>query len=75
MNRNELIGTIIGKGLAYTVKGVGVLKLSQVIGPQGVILLKGGSKIINYASKNYVRTDFSSEKIFSDAIDGIFFAD
>ena len=38
-----------------------------------MILVKGGSKIINYASKNYVRTDFSSEKIFSDAIDASFF--
>ena len=75
MNRNELIGTVIGKGLAYTVKTVGVLKLSQVISPQGVIILKGGIKIINYASTNYVRTDFSSESIFSDAIDGSFFAD
>ena len=75
MNKNELIGTVIGKGLAYTVKGVGFLKLSELISPQGVILVKGGSKIINYVSKNYVRTDFSSEKIFSDAIDGSFFAD
>ena len=71
MNRNKLIG----KGLAYTVKGVACLKLTQVISPQGIILVKCGSKIINYASKNYVRTDFSCEKIFSDAIDGSFFAD
>lgn len=75
MNRNKLIGTVIGKGLAYTVKGVTVLKLSQLINPQDVILIKDGSKIINYASKNYVRTYFSSEKIFSDAIDANFFAE
>ena len=61
MNRNQLIGTLIGKRLAYTIKGV--------------ILVKGGSRIINYATKNHVRTDFSSEKIFSDAIDASFFAD
>ena len=73
MNRNEIIDTVIGKGLAYTVKGVAFLKLSKLISPQGVILVKGGSRIINYASKNYVRTDFSSEKIFSDAIDASFF--
>ena len=43
MNRNKLIG----KGLAYTVKVVACLKLTQVISPQGVILVKCGSKIIN----------------------------
>jgi len=52
---------VIGKGLVYTVKSV--------------ILVKGTSKIINYASKNYVRTNFNSQKIFSDAIDASFFAD
>ena len=34
MNRNELIGTVIGKGLAYTVKGITLVKLSQLISPQ-----------------------------------------
>lgn len=39
MNRNELIGTVIGKGFAYRVKGVAFLKLSQLISSQGVILV------------------------------------
>ena len=36
---------------------------------------KYGSKILQYTAKNYVRTDFKSETIFSDAIDASFFAD
>jgi hypothetical protein len=44
-----------------------------------VLLLKSGSKycleLAKYASKNYARTDFSSEAIFADAINASFFAD
>jgi hypothetical protein len=47
--------------------------------PQSVILLKTGTKygirLIKYASKNYIRTNFDSETIFSDAIDASFLAD
>ena len=66
---------VISKGLAYILKSAAVLKLSQLLSPQGIILIKGASIIVNYASKNYVRTDFNSEKIFSDAINASFFAD
>lgn len=83
MNRNEIIGTIIGKILGYAVQGFTYCKISEVLvqnlNPQSVILIKTGTKyglkLINYTSKNYVRTDFKSETIFSDAIDGSFFAD
>ena len=36
---------------------------------------KYGVKLIKYTSKNFVRTDFNSETILSDAIEASFFAD
>jgi hypothetical protein len=79
MNRNEIIGTFIGKTLGYLVQGVAYAKIAEVANPQSVIFIKVGtkygSKILQYTAKNYVRTDFKSETIFSDAIDASFFAD
>ena len=79
MNRNEIIGTIIGKTLGYAVQGYVYSEIANAINPQSVVLIKTGTKygirLIKYTSKNYVRTDFKSETIFSDAIDASFFAD
>ena len=79
MNRNEIIGTVIGKTLGYAIQGVAYAKIAEALNPQSAILIgtskKYGSKILQYAAKNYVRTDFKSETIFSDAIDASFFAD
>ena len=79
MNRNEIIGTAIGKTLGYALQGLVYSEIAHAFNPQTVFLLrtstKYGIKLINYASKNYVRTDFKSETIFSDAIDASFFAD
>jgi hypothetical protein len=79
MNRNELIGTLIGKTLGYAVQGFIYSEIATVLDPQSVFLIKAGTKygirLIKYTSKNYVRTDFKSETIFSDAIDASFFAD
>ena len=79
MNRNQIIGTLIGKTLGYTIQGVIYFKIAIAINPQSAVLIKTGTKytmkLIKYTSKNYVRTDFRSERIFSDAIDASFFAD
>jgi hypothetical protein len=79
MNRNEIIGTFIGKALGYAVQGVAYVKIAEALNPRSVILIrtgeKYGSKIIQYTDKNYIRTDFKTETIFSDAIDASFFAD
>ena len=79
MNRNVIIGTIIGNTLGYAVQGVVYSELANAMNPQSVILLKTGTKygirLIKYASKNYIRTNFDSETIFSDAIDASFLAD
>ena len=79
MNRNEIIGTFIGKTLGYAVQGFVYSKIASAINPQSVLLIKTGTKygirLIKYTSNNYVRTDFKSETIFSDAIDASFFAD
>ena len=79
MNRNELIGTIIGKTVGYTVQGFLYSEIARKINPQSVILIKTGTKygvkLIKYTSKNFVRTDFNSETILSDAIEASFFAD
>lgn len=79
MNRNELIGTIIGKTVGYATQAFVYYEVAKVITPKGVILIKTGTKygtrLIKYTSKNYIRTDFKSETIFSDAIDASFFAD
>ena len=79
MNRNEIIGTVIGKTLGYVVQGFVYSEIAKAINPQSALLIKTGTKygirLIKYTSKNYVRTDFRSETIFSDAIDASFFAD
>jgi hypothetical protein len=79
MNRNEIIGTIIGKTMGYAVQGVVYCKIAEAISPESVLLIKTTAKysvkLISYTSKNYIRTDFRSETIFSDAIDASFFAD
>jgi len=79
MNRNEIIGTFIGKTLGYTIQGVAYVKIAQALNPQSVILLRTGAKygckVLQYTAKNYVRIDFKNETIFSDAIDASFFAD
>ena len=79
MNRNERIGTVIGKMLGYAVQGFVYSEIASAINPQSVILIRNGTKhgirLIKYTSKNYLRTDFKSETIFSDAIDASFFAD
>jgi hypothetical protein len=78
LNRNEIIGTFIGKTLGYVVQGIVYSQLAEVINPQNVILLKVGTKygikVVNWTSKSYLRTDFKSETIFSDAIDASFLA-
>ena len=74
MNRNEMIGTFIGTTLGYAVQGVVYGKMVQELNPSSVVLIRIGAKIIQYTAKNYVRTDFKSETIFSDAIDASFFA-
>lgn len=79
MNRNEVIGTVIGKTLGYAVQGFIFSEIANAINPQSALLIKTGTKygirLIKYTAKNYVRTDFKSETIFSDAIDASFFAD
>lgn len=79
MNRNEIIGTFIGKTVGYALQGLVYTQIAEAINPQSVILLKTGTKygikLVNWTSKNYIRTDFKSETIFFDAIDAIFFAD
>ena len=79
MNRNEIIGTLIGKTLGYAVQGIVYSEIASALNPQSVILIrtgaKYGSKILQYTAKNYIRTDFKTETIFSDAIDASFFAD
>lgn len=79
MNRNELIGTIIGKTLGYAVQGFAYSEAASFVGPTNVVLMRAGLrygiKLIKYTSKNFVRTDFKSETIFSDAVDASFFAD
>ena len=44
MNRNEIIGTIIGKTLGYVVQGVIYSELAKAINPQNIILIKAGTK-------------------------------
>ena len=79
MNRNQIIGTVIGKTLGYAVQGFVYSEIANAINPPSVILIKTGTnygiRLIKYTSKNYIRTDFKSETIFSDAIDASFFAD
>ena len=79
MNRNEAIGTFIGTTLGYAVQGVILSKLLRLTnirsGFMVKILIKWCFRLVKYISKIYVRTDFRSETIFSEAIDASFFAD
>jgi len=79
MNRNQVIGTVIGKTVGYTIQGFLYAEIASAINPQTAILIRTGTKygikLVRYTSKNYVRTNFESETIFSDAIDASFFAD
>lgn len=65
--------------MGYAVQVVAYAKIAEALNPQNVILIrtgaKYGSKIIQYTVKNYVRTDFKTEIIFSDAINASFFTD
>lgn len=78
-NRNKVIGLFIGKTLGYTTQSFMYCKIANVLNPESAILIKTGTKygirLLKHASKNYARRDFSTEKIFSDAIDASFFAD
>lgn len=78
MNRNQIIGTIIGKTLGYAVQGLVYSEIATLTSPRTLILIRTGTKygirLIQYTSKSYARIDFSSETIFSDAIDASFFA-
>ena len=64
MNRNEIIGTLIGKILGYAVQG---FVYSRIIHPKTVFLIKTtaktSAKLINYSSKKYVRTDYKPKTI------------
>ena len=79
MNKNQLSGTVIGKTLGYAVQGFLYSEIANAINLQSVVLIKTSTKygirLIKYTSKNYVRADFRSETVFSDAIDANFFAD
>ena len=75
MNRNQIMGTIIGKTLGQALQGFVYSEIANAMNPQSAIFIRTGIKFIKYTSKNYVRTDFKSETIFSDAIDVSFFAD
>ena len=78
-NRNQVIGNCIGKTLGYAVQGYVYSEIASALSPQSLVLVKTGIvygiRIARYTSKNYIRTDFESETIFSDAIDASFFAD
>lgn len=78
MNRNEIIGTVIGQFLGYAAQGFIYSRIAKAMNPQTGIIVKivsrYGIRLIKYTVKYYVRTDFTSEIIFSDAIDATFFA-
>lgn len=65
--------------LGYAVQGLVYSEIASALNPQSALLIKTGTKygirLIKYTSNNYVRTNFKSETIFSDAIDASFFAD
>jgi len=77
--RNRMIGTFIGKTAGYAVQGIFYSEIAGTLGPHTALAVrfgaKYGGKLIKYTSTNLVRTDFSSETIFSDAIDASFSAD
>lgn len=81
-NRNEIIGTAIGKILGHGSQVVLVYTAASLISTEGVVVVKTvkttvkyGLKLATYAAKNYKRTDYSDRTIFEDFIDGSFFAD
>ena len=79
MDRNELIGTIIGKTVGYAVQEYVYFEIAWVLNPGNVILIKTTSKyavrVLKYTSKNYARIDYRPETIFSDAVNASFSAD
>lgn len=79
MSRNEIIGRVLGKILAYTSQGIVYSYIAKLINVKSIFIIRIGGKyliqLFIYTSRNYVRTDFTSETIFSDAIDASFFAD
>ncbi len=79
MGRNEIIGRILGKIVGYTTQGILYSYIARLLNVQSIFIVRiGGNyliKLVIYTSRNYVRTDFASETIFSDAIDASFFAD
>ena len=79
MNRNQMIGTVIGTVLGYACQGVMYSKIAKLTNIRSAVLIKIFIKylvkLIMYSSKSYVRTDFRSDTIFSDAVDASFFAD
>ena len=82
MNRNQIIGTIIGKLLGFAVQGLLYGGAAAMINPENVVVIQAGTrfglkyslKFFRYTSKNLVRTDYSSETILSDVIDASFSA-
>ena len=44
MNRNQIIGTIIGTTLGYAAQGFVYSKIANAINPQSVLLIKTGTK-------------------------------
>jgi len=54
-------------------------EIASDVGAGIAILIKAGTrygiKFIKYTSKNYIRTEFSSERIFEDFSEASFFAD
>ena len=73
------IGTFIWKTLGYAVQFFVLYEIFNVTNPKNILLIKSGTKfgikLIKSTSKNYARTVFKSDTIFSDAIDASFFAD
>lgn len=68
MNRNEIIGKPISKTVGYAMQGFVYSEIGHAINPQSALLIRTGTKyvikLIKYASKNYVRIDFSNKTIF-----------
>lgn len=81
MNSNQLIGNFIGKSAGYAVQGFVYCEIANAINvptPSVVLIkvtVKYDIKALRYTSKNYLRTNFTDEVMFSDAVDASFFAD
>jgi hypothetical protein len=79
--RNLIIGKIIGRFFAYALKGLIYEKAAIFLNAHTSyfiylrVILRQLFRLIRFTSENYLRTDFSAEVIFSDAIDAVFFAD